>query len=45
MLVAAYHILRDGTEYRDLGGTYLGFFGCTGRFRHLAERSMSRRSG
>jgi len=22
MLVAAYHILRDGTEYRDLGGTY-----------------------
>ena len=22
MLVAAYHILRDGTDYRDLGGSY-----------------------
>jgi len=38
ILIAAYHMLRDGTHYRDLGATYLDTLG-----RHHTTRNLVRR--
>jgi hypothetical protein len=38
MLTAAYHMLRDGTEYNDLGGEYFHRQDRTKTIRRLLKR-------